>query len=170
MTEWQPLGIIAGLEDKPAPKHTHPKPPSPQSSPPPAPRRSAPSPPRPPSRAPVDAASFYPQAVAPAPLRPVAPFASVRPLVMSQAPRVVRQGGGFGRFLVGLALAAGASVTLYRNDVVRDAAHSLHQDGLYARLQQALGGPSFGTLASLEQSGSAVNRITVSSLSAALPA
>src|SRR5450755_4108392 len=66
MTEWQPLGVIAGIEDKPAPepKRSHPKPPSPRSSPPPAPRRSVPSPPRPPSRAPVAAASFYPQAVA----------------------------------------------------------------------------------------------------------
>ena len=103
---------------------------------------------------------------------PVVPqIASVRPLIVSQAPRpVAGGGGGFGRFLVGLALLAGVSVTLYRNDVVRDVAHSLHQDGQYARLQAALGGPSFGTLASLEQSSSAADRITVSSLSAALAA
>ncbi|MEO7035127.1 MAG: hypothetical protein ABI548_14515, partial [Polyangiaceae bacterium] len=102
---------------------------------------------------------------------PVVPqFSSVRPLVVSQPPRVASGSGGFGRFLVGLALIAGVSVTLYRNDVVRDAAHSLHQDDLYTRLQAALGGPSFGTLASLESSGSATDRSTVSSLSAALAA
>ncbi|MEO8905011.1 MAG: hypothetical protein ABI488_21425, partial [Polyangiaceae bacterium] len=95
---------------------------------------------------------------------------SVRPLVVSPPPRVASGGGGLGRFLVGLALIAGVSVTLYRNDVVRDAAHSLHQDGLYTRLQATLGGPSFGTLAALESSGSTTSRSTVSSLSPALAA
>jgi hypothetical protein len=162
MTEWTTLGIIAGLEDKPPapPKRTHPKPPSPRSAPPP-PQRSAP-PPAP--RAPVAAASFYPEPVAlrpapisyAAPIMPLsytAPIASVRPLVVSHNPYAVRQsGGGFGRFVVGLALLAGVGVTLYRNDVLRDAAHSIHQDGLYAQLEQRLGGPSFGTLRAVEQS------------------
>ncbi len=171
MTEWQPLRVIAGMDEDtaepPEPKRSHPRPPSP---------RSAPPPPRPPSRAPVAPASVYAEPLAFAQTQsafvaPVVPQISVRPLVVSQAPRpVAGGGGGFGRFLVGLALVAGVSVTLYRNDVVREAAHSLHQDGLYARLQQSLGGPAFGTLASLEQSGSAADRITVSSLSAALAA
>jgi hypothetical protein len=189
MTEWQPLGVIAGIEDKPEPKpepkRTHPKPPSPRSSPPPAPRRSVPSPPRPPSRAPVAAASFYPQAVASAsfypepialaPVRSVAPLGSVRPLVVSQAPRAVRQGGGFGRFLLGLATVAGVGITLYRNGIVREAATSVHQEALYARLETALGGPSFGTLRAVEQSTSeqaaafAPSSVTDSPSSDALP-
>ncbi len=171
MTEWLPLRVIAGIEEdapEPEPRRTHPRPPSP---------RSAPPPPRPPSRAPVAAVPVYAEPLAFAQTQnafvaPVVPqITSVRPLVVSQAPRpAATGGGGFGRFLVGVALLAGVSVTLYRNDVVRDAAHSVHQDGLYARLQESLGGPSFGTLASLEHSGSATDRITVSSLSAALAA
>jgi uncharacterized protein DUF4339 len=166
MAEWQPLGVIAGIEDKtvPEPKRTHPKPPSPRSSPPPAPRRSVPSPPRPASRAPAAAASFYPQAVASAsfypeplvvaPIRTVTPLTSVRPLVVSQQPHAANQGGGFGRFLIGLAAVAGVSVTLYRNGVVREAATSVHQEALYARLEASLGGPAFGTLRAVEQATS----------------
>jgi hypothetical protein len=78
----------------------------------------------------------------------------VRPLVVSQAPRAVRQGGGFGRFLLGLAAVAGVGITLYRNGIVREAATSVHQEALYARLETALGGPSFGTLRAVEQSTS----------------
>jgi len=76
-------------------------------------------------------------------------------LVVSHAPPVARGGGGFGRVLVGVALLAGVSVTAYRNDFVRDAAHQAHQDALYARLESALGGPAFGTLRALEQSAAA---------------
>ncbi|HEY5376916.1 MAG TPA: GYF domain-containing protein [Polyangiaceae bacterium] len=174
MTEWQPLGVVAGIEDKPPPepKRTHPKPPSPRSSPPPAPRRSVPSPPRPPSRAPAAAASFYPQAVASAsfypelvavaPVAKAAPLGSVRPLVVSQAPRVVRQGGGLGRVLLGLAAVAGLAITLYRNGIVRGAATGVHQEALYERLETALGGPAFGTLRAVEQ-----NAAVQSSVSAA---
>jgi hypothetical protein len=169
MAEWQPLGVIAGIEDPVedktviAPKRTHPKPPSPRSSPPPAPQRSAP--PRPPSRAPDPIASFYPQTTAAtsfypepivvAPIRTVTPLTSVRPLVVSQAPRVANQGGGFGRFLLSLAAIAGVSITLYRNGVVREVATSVHQEALYARLEASLGGPSFGTLRAVEQNTSA---------------
>src|SRR5258706_2662200 len=124
MSEWVSLGVIAGLEDKPAPpKRTHPKPPSPRSAPPPA---------QPASVAP---ASSYAEPLRPVtyaePLRPVtyatplapmpslSPIASVRPLVMSRNPYPMPQsGGGFGRFVVGLALCAGVGITLYRNDVV----------------------------------------------------
>ncbi|HTA89202.1 MAG TPA: DUF4339 domain-containing protein [Polyangiaceae bacterium] len=160
MSEWVPLGVIAGLDEKPAPpQRTYPKPPSPRSAPPPprrasvAPLASVPS---------VPPASFYAEPLRPvtyaAPLAPIpsmAPIASVRPLVVSHNPYAVPQSGGsFGRFIVGLALVAGVSVSLYRNDVLRNAAHSLHQDGLYAKLEQKLGGPSFGTLSALEQNAS----------------
>jgi hypothetical protein len=82
-------------------------------------------------------------------------MSSVRPLVVSQPPPIARGGGGFGRFLVGLSLVAGVSVTAYRNDLVRDGAHAAHQDALYARLESALGGPAFGTLRALEQRAAA---------------
>ena len=78
--------------------------------------------------------------------------ASVRPLVVSHAPPMARGGGGFGRFLVGVSLLAGVSVTAYRNDLLRDGAHAAHQDALYARLEGALGGPAFGTVRALQPS------------------
>jgi len=165
MSEWVSLGVVAGLDEPPAPtKRTHPKPPSPRSAPPP---RSLPPPPRSlpptPQRAPVSAlpaASFYPQPLQAvsyaAPIPTLAPIASVRPLVVSHNPYPMPQsGGGFGRFLVGLALVAGVGITLYRNGVLRDAAHSIHQDRLYAQLELRLGGPSFGTPRAVEQDATA---------------
>src|SRR5450432_673907 len=82
MSEWVSLGVIAGLDEKPAPpKRTHPKPPSPRSAPPP------------PQRAAIAPASFYAEPLRPvtyaAPLAPIpslAPIASVRPLVVSHNP------------------------------------------------------------------------------------
>jgi hypothetical protein len=171
MSAWVSLGEIAGLDEEPAPppKRSHPKPPSPRSAPPP-PRSVAPPPP-PPPRSVAPPASFYAAPLVPvtyaAPLAPIpslAPIASVRPLVVSQNPYPMPQrGGGFGRFIVGLALVAGVGVTLYRNDVLRDAAHSVHQDGLYAQLEQKLGGPSFGTLRSVEQSANSEASATLTS-------
>ena len=80
---------------------------------------------------------------------------SVRPLVVSHAPPIANGGGGFGRFLVAVALLAGVSVTAYRNDLLRDGAHAAHQDALYARLEGALGGPAFGTLRALDHGSAA---------------
>ena len=193
MTEWQPLRIIAGLDEQPAPapKRAPPKPPTrtvvmapsvatPSVRPPaPAPRPATPSvrPAPPPARtASLAPASFYPEPVqarspayaqtvayaaplsfpAPAPVATTA-MNSVRPLVVSHAPppSARRGGGGFGRFLVFVALLAGVSVTAYRNDFLRDAAHQAHQDALYTRLEAALGGPAFGTLRALEESAAA---------------
>ena len=181
MRGWVSLGEVAGLDDEPAPppKRTHPKPPSPRSAPPPP--RSLPPPALRVSAAPVASPSFYAQPLAPvsyaAPLASIptmAPIASVRPLVVSHNPYPMPQrGGGFGRFIVGLALVAGVGITLYRNDVLRDAAHSIHQDGLYARLEQKLGGPSFGTLRAIQQSATteAAASLTMTNAdSAALPA
>lgn len=185
MSDWQPLRVIAGLDEQPAPepKRAPPKPPMRAASPsvrpaPPAARPTSPSvrptPPAPRSAPPaayVAPASFYPEPIVAAPAsyrQPVAyaaPIAfaatmpaanSVRPLVVSQAPPMVqRGGGGFGRFLVGLALLAGVGVTAYRNDFLREGAHAAHQDALYARLEAALGGPAFGTVRALEQSAAA---------------
>jgi hypothetical protein len=190
MAEWQPLRVIAGLEEQPAPpvKRAPPKPPTRTASPS---VRPAPPPPKPdefrsvrpaapaPRSAPPPAArpahlapaSFYPEPTlaAPASYRSQTPYAapiafaatmpatnSVRPLVVSQAPPMVqRGGGGFGRFLVGLALLTGVGVTAYRNDFLREGAHAAHQDALYARLEAALGGPAFGTVRALEQNAAA---------------
>lgn len=193
MSEWQPLRVIAGLDEPPpVPKRAPPKPPTRTVvMPPPAlnqtqpmrpsVRPAAPAPhaatasvrPAAPAARPVSLApaSFYPDPIQPTPSaynQPVAYSAptafaatlpatnSVRPLVVSHVPPPARRGGGFGRFLVGLALLAGVSVTAYRNDFVREAAHSAHQDALYARLEAALGGPAFGTLRELEQSAGAL--------------
>ncbi len=150
MSEWQPLRVIAGLDDEPAPapKRTHPRPPSP-------PSRSAPPPPRP---APIASAPYAQpiitqQAFAAqiAPVVPIRPTTSVRPLVVSAPPPRASSGGGFGRFIVGLALLAGVGVTAYRNGFLREGAHAAHQDALYARLETALGGPAFGTLREIEE-------------------
>jgi hypothetical protein len=76
---------------------------------------------------------------------------SGRPLAVSRVPARGRANGSFGRVLIGLALGAGIGVTLYRNDLVHDAALAVHQDALYSRVEAALGGPAFGTLRGLEQ-------------------
>lgn len=168
MTEWQPLRVIAGLDEAPAPepKRTHPKPPSP---------RSAPPPPRPKSVAPAPLAFATTQPAFIAPVVPIVPIQqmnSVRPLVVSQRPTpVARGGGGFGRFLIGLALIGGASVCLYRNGLVQQAATSLHREALFERLEGALGGPAFGTLRAVEQRSSSASSIPLtSSVSASRPA
>jgi len=210
MSSWQPLRVIADLDEQPTPTPTPkrapakpPAPPTRAASPsvrpaPPAPRPAAPSPSvrpaapaprsaspspslRPPAPAPRSApppaqpayvapTSFYPEPVLAAPAAypanvayaapiafaaPVQAMNSVRPLVVSHAPPPARGGGGFGRFLVVLSLLAGVGITAYRNDFVRDGAHAIHRDALYARLETALGGPAFGTVRALEQSTAA---------------
>ncbi|HYP74551.1 MAG TPA: GYF domain-containing protein [Polyangiaceae bacterium] len=207
MSEWQPLRVIAGLDEQPAPiaKRAPPKPPSPPTRTvvmakhpaPPSPHAAMPSVrPAPPAARPVSLApaSFYPEPIqarastyppqvayaAPVTFAaPVQTMNSVRPLVVSHVPPMTRGGGGFGRFLVGLALLSGVAVTAYRNDLLRGAAHEVHQDALYARLESALGGPAFGTLRSLEQSvatqpanefASSIEAPVPTGLSAAAPA
>jgi len=206
MTEWQPLRVIADLDDAPdpEPKRTHPKPPSPRSAPPP-PRpqsvaspspsvRPAPPPARPQSVAPpspnvwlAPSPSIRPapppppqQSVAPRPAyaepfglaatQPAFPVSvavqastSVRPLIVSARPPVPQSAGGFGRFLIGLSLVAGLSVSLYRNGVVRDAAQSLHQGALFTKLESALGGPPFGTVRALEEATATRDGLTLTS-------
>jgi hypothetical protein len=59
----------------------------------------------------------------------------------------------FGAWLVAAAVLAGAVVTLYRNDLLRDLAHRAGQDAAYERLEVALGGPAFGTPRSVVAAG-----------------
>jgi len=62
-----------------------------------------------------------------------------------------RRGGGGGRWVVLVALAAGAVVTLYRNGMVHAAAKSMGQESAYSNLETALGGASFGTPRAVEK-------------------
>jgi hypothetical protein len=59
-------------------------------------------------------------------------------------------------------LAAGAAVTLYRNDIVHAAMHSIGQEASFVKLESALGGPSFGTPRAVEQMAAATAAITAS--------
>ena len=170
MSEWQPLRVIAGLDEAaaPEPKRTHPKPPSP---------RSAPPPPRPPSRAPtpqyaqpIGFATTQPAFIAPLPaLAPLPVLNSVRPLVVPARP-ASRRGGGFGRFLIGVAVLAGIAVTVYRNGVLHDVASAQHFERAFGKLEAALGGPSFGTLRAVEQSTATAALTLQPMLNASLPA
>ncbi len=155
MKSWTPLGQVAGIDDDDddAPA-TVPRPPTP-------PR---PTPPRPVVQ-PLEPFGLVsaPRPVHIAPVIPLAPVVAkpVQPAVTYRPPTNVRpimisemypeRRGGFGRFLLGLALITGLAVTLYRNDVVRNVAKSAKLEGVYAKLEKALGGPSFGTPQSLDR-------------------
>jgi hypothetical protein len=173
-----------------APPRSLPPPPSARSATPPP--RSAPPPPRPPAPvaaslppswssppprpAPVSAhASTVPLAQparsAPppsvAPPRYVDPFASPPTSIAPMAApsfghtQVYQQSGG-GGWIVALAFAAGVAVTLYRNDIVHAAARNIGQESSYLKLEQALGGPSFGTPRAVATMAAAAAAITVS--------
>lgn len=62
-----------------------------------------------------------------------------------------------------LSLAAGAAVTLYRNDLVHGAMRSIGQEGAYVKLETALGGPSFGTPRAVQQMAAASAALTATS-------
>jgi hypothetical protein len=153
MSEWLPLSVVAGLEAEPAAKPAPPPPPSSR-----APAR----PPAPPIRtaqpvARIPTVTSWPSPVQPAAMSnasawpgvasaPSAPVESVRPMVVTHRPMPVQSGGGSGgRFVLALAFVAGIGVTLYRNDVVHQAAISAGREATYLRMESALGGPGFGT-------------------------
>jgi hypothetical protein len=149
--------------------------PPPRTAPPPslsrtAPLPSRPAPPPPSSRAPASYApaaavareSAWPSPTAwqppPSPVSPYAQTASAAqfPLYADVPAQAVdtdvrrpRRSGG--AWLVVVALAAGAVVTLYRNAVVHAAAKSMGQEKTYLNLETALGGPSFGTPRAVER-------------------
>jgi hypothetical protein len=118
--------------------------------------------------------------VDPRPVASVSPFAATaqaQPLspyaVASPAPSVADIGmapraRSGGTFVIALALAAGAAVTLYRNAVVHAAAQSMGQETSYLQLETALGGPSFGTPRAVERMTEAT-RSLIGSVAAAAP-
>ncbi len=89
---------------------------------------------------------------------PSAPL-STAPLARTEYTR--RSSGGGWLFVV--ALAAGAAVTLYRNDLVHAAARSVGSESTYLQLEKALGGPGFGTPRAVEQMAAAAAALTATS-------
>jgi len=177
----------AALSQRPAPAALSQRPaPAPLSQRPvPGPLSSRPAPP-PLSQRPVPPAphgSSYPaQAwVDPNPVASVSPFAATAqaaqlPLYAesSTAPsvadiRMAPRSRSGGTFVIVLALAAGAAVTLYRNAVVHAAAQSMGQEKSYLELETALGGPAFGTPRAVDRMTDAT-RSLVNSVSAAAAA
>ena len=175
MRGWTRLGIVAGIEPEPSLSAVA----ASRTPAPPAPRSPAPvTPIRPPAPV-VSAANDYNPFLAPAKPVVVAPVSaplpapytalasapykapspapykapdSLRPLALDDipipAPR--QRSSRAGSFILLLAGLCGLGVTLYRNDVLRDAARSAGQTGLYSRLEAAVGAPGFGTLRSIE--------------------
>jgi hypothetical protein len=84
---------------------------------------------------------------------------STAPLARTEYSRRSSGGG----WLVVVALAAGAAVTLYRNDLVYAAARSVGSEATYLKLESALGGPSFGTPRAVEQMAAAAAALTAAS-------
>jgi len=155
--------------------------PAPVASLPPAPvtrRPAMPAPhiataPWPPAPAPASrvVASAWPAAAAPL---LSAPAQTLRPVVTpsfypSYSPPAPVRTSGLGRFVIWVALLAGAGVTLYRNDVLRDAAHSIGQDARYAQLEARIGGPAFGTLRAVEANTSAAAQLATPDAQVAAP-
>ncbi|AUX22546.1 hypothetical protein SOCEGT47_030490 [Sorangium cellulosum] len=175
MAQWQPLGIVAGIDDEdsheadqptqvqkhplapaaaPAPRHMDSEPPTPVvTTVPPAVLLAAMS-----DASQQQVATLAPPAVtasawpAPAAAQPL----SAVPLheVAEEAPPA-RGMGRAQRSVLALSVVAGLLVTLYRNDVLLDAARAAGQESAYLRLESALGGPGFGTPRSLEKLGAA---------------
>jgi hypothetical protein len=170
------------LSQRPAPPPLSQRPaPAPLSQrPAPPPLSQRPLPPAPAARH----ASLAPQPpqswVDPRPVASVSPFAATaqaQPFspyaVASTAPSVADIGmrpraRSGGTFVIVLALAAGAAVTLYRNAVVHAAAQSMGQEASYLQLESALGGPSFGTPRAVDRMTEAT-RSLVSNVAAAAP-
>jgi len=102
--------------------------------------------------------------VARAPIAPVMPSPdflspeSLRPITMSDMPGLRGGGGGnMGKVLIGVAIAAGLLVTLYRNDLLRPMAESAGQKSAYEKLESALGAPGFGTPQAVTQMSTTLN-------------
>ncbi|HEY6725066.1 MAG TPA: hypothetical protein VI197_13610 [Polyangiaceae bacterium] len=103
-------------------------------------------------------------AVARAPIAPAMPTPdfyspeSLRPITMSDMPGLRgSSGGNVGKILIGVAIAAGLLVTLYRNDLLRPMAESAGQKSTYEKFESALGAPGFGTPQGVTQMSAMLN-------------
>jgi hypothetical protein len=100
------------------------------------------------------------QMLPPAPVASMAPFSaplaaplSVAPVARSMPPASMRsqRSSRLGTFTLGLALAAGLLVTLYRNDVLLDLARNWQYETAFLSMERSLlGGPTPGTTRALE--------------------
>ena len=81
---------------------------------------------------------------------PVAmPSRSAQPIAVPPRPMPLRL-GAFGRFMIAAAVAGGALVALYRNDMFLEGARALGQEQRFIGMEQRVfGGPSFGMLREL---------------------
>ncbi|XXX78416.1 hypothetical protein WMF30_06555 [Sorangium sp. So ce134] len=85
-----------------------------------------------------------------APLLMLEPMLEPAAVVEARAPARARDTGRAQRLMLALSVVTGLTLTLYRNDVLLDAARSAGREGVYQRIETALGGPGFGTPRSLE--------------------
>lgn len=138
MTQWLPLGTVAGIE---APARAAVQPAArPQTQPAPAARSQAPQ---------AQAAQVSTvKSVVPAYTMPLT--TSAPPLAVSIAPAATKSAGE--RWLLRLAIGAAALLTLQRHDVLFSWAQASKQQGPYVDLERQLfGGPPFGTPRAVEQ-------------------
>ncbi|MGK3966574.1 DUF4339 domain-containing protein [Sorangium sp. So ce118] len=90
---------------------------------------------------------------------PMAAMSAMEPMTAQSLKDTVRTGprardaGRAPRLMLALSIVAGLMVTLYRNDVLLDAARSAGREKVYLKVESALGGPAFGTPRSLEKLG-----------------
>ena len=80
-----------------------------------------------------------------------APEPDPRPEVSIPDVRPAPRAGASGRWLVVSAFVAGAIVASYRNDVLRHGARAVGLEPAFLRVEQALGGPGFGTPHAIER-------------------
>ncbi len=150
--EPEPLDSAPILNVAPVPSYSAPPPPPPSvpaKASAPAPAYSTITPP-PASAAAVSQVPTAP----PAPALPSPDFyspQSLRPITMSGAPHAPTGTGTGGRVVMALAVAAGLILTLYRNDILSDAAKSAGSEGVYSKVESAFGQPGFGTTRSVQQ-------------------
>lgn len=98
------------------------------------------------------AAMAQPVVTAPAPAPQMLSTMALHDDTIRTGPRA-RATGRSQRVMLALSVVAGLTVTLYRNDVLLDAARSAGRESEYQRIESALGGPGFGTPRSLEKLG-----------------
>ncbi|WP_437318240.1 DUF4339 domain-containing protein [Sorangium sp. So ce385] len=81
-----------------------------------------------------------------------APLLMIQPAEAVEAPprARARDTGRAQRLMLALSVVTGLTLTLYRNDVLLDAARSAGREGVYQKIETALGGPGFGTPRSID--------------------